>query len=153
MKLKIPNSKEIILDTLILDLNGTLTVKGELIKGVDDRLKLLQKKGFKIVLFTGDTRGDAKVLAKKLGIELMITSTGKDKKLTAKKLNPQTCVTIGNGLIDLFLFKVVKLSIVTVQAEGAHIKTIMEADILVTSILDALDLLLDEKSLIATLRP
>lgn len=153
MKIDIPNLEEIELETLILDLNGTLTINGKLVKGVEKRIKYLRQKGFKIVLFSGDTRGNGDIIAKKLGIQLIKTPTGKDKMVEAKKLNPKTCVAIGNGLIDVLLFKTVKLSIATIQSEGVYQKTLAQADIIVTSILDALDLLINEKSLIATLRP
>lgn len=45
-----------------------------------------------------------------------------------------------------------KLSIVTLQAEGVHTKTLLASDIVVPTITDALDLLIDSKRLIATLR-
>ncbi len=152
MKLLIPNSNEIELKTLILDLNGTLTVRGVLVKGVSKKLKVLKNKGLKVVLFSGDTRGNGKDISDKLGIEFFVTSTGEEKRIEASKLNPETCIAIGNGLIDTALFRTVKLSIATLQSEGVHVKCLEEADIVVCSILDALDLLIDEKSLVSTLR-
>ncbi|MBP9709065.1 MAG: HAD family hydrolase [Oligoflexales bacterium] len=152
MKLIIPNSKNIEIKTLILDLNGTLTVRGELVIGVPEILEKIKNKGIKVVLFSGDTRGNGKKVADVLGIELVVTPTGKDKHKSALKLNPSTCVAIGNGLIDVQLLKTVKLSILTLQAEGIHTKCIQEADIIVPSIVDALNLLIDESSLISTLR-
>ncbi len=152
MKLIIPNSKNIEIKTLILDLNGTLTVKGELVKGVPEILEKIKNKGIKIVLFSGDTRGNGKKVADELNIELVVTPTGKDKRKSALKLNPSTCVAIGNGLIDVPLLKTVKLSILTLQAEGIHTECVKEADIIVPSIIDALNLLIDESSLISTLR-
>ena len=153
MKILIPNSKAIELKTLILDLNGTLTIRGKLVNGVAQKLNLIKKRGLKAVLFSGDTRGNGKKIAHKLGIEMVKTSTGKEKRLAALRLNPKTCVAIGNGLIDTLLFQTVKLSIATLQGEGVHTKTFAEADIIVPSIIDALDLLINEESLIATLRP
>ena len=67
-------------------------------------------------------------------------------------MQPETCATIGNGLIDYELMRVVKLGIVTLQAEGVHAKTLLEADVVIPTILDALDLFLDERRMIATLR-
>lgn len=152
MKLSIPHSDEIELLTLILDLNGTLAVKGVVVNGVLERLEALKKKGLEIYLFSGDTRGNAKKIAEELGINLVIAGTGEEKRIAALNLHPDTCVTIGNGLIDVPLFQTVKLSIATLQAEGVHMECAREADILVPSIIDALDLLIDENSLIATLR-
>jgi len=48
--------------------------------------------------------------------------------------------------------KVVKLRIVTLQAEGVHVQTLINSDIVIPSILDALDLLIIPETLIATLR-
>ena len=136
-----------------MDLNGTLTVKGKFAEGVEERLERLKKKGLKIFLFSGDTRGNGQEIADKLKIDMIKASTGEEKRAAVLDLKPLTCVAIGNGLIDALLFQTVKLSIATLQAEGVHIKSLIEADIVVPSLLDALDLLLDESSLIATLRP
>jgi soluble P-type ATPase len=153
MKISIPNSETIELNTLILDLNGTLTVRGLLVEGVTEKIQQIKNKGLNVILFSGDTRGNGKRIADELGIQLVHTQTGEEKKSEALKLNPDTCVAIGNGLIDARLFSVVKISIATLQAEGIHLKTFNEADILVPSIIDALDLLIDEANLVATLRP
>ncbi len=153
MKILIPNSKAIELKTLILDLNGTLTVHGKLVNGVAKRLSILKKKGLKIVLFSGDTRGNAKKITDKLGITMTKALNGKEKRSAALKLNPKTCVAVGNGLIDKLLFETVELSIATLQEEGVHMKTLAVADIVIPSVIDALDLLINEESLIATLRP
>ena len=152
MKLSIPGLGKVELKTVILDLNGTLSLRGKLVEGVQERLVLLKKKGFEIFLFSGDTRGNSKEVAQSLEIKLVVASSGKEKMLAAKKLYPETCVAIGNGLIDVPLFKVVRLSIATLQSEGAHTKCLQASEIVVPSVLDALDLLIDEPSLIATLR-
>lgn len=140
------------LKTIILDLNGTLSVAGSVPLGVKDRLEQIKQLGFKIILFTGNTRGDADQLCSELGIEWKLTKTAADKRKLALALDPETCASIGNGLIDLELMKTVKLRIVTLQAEGAHIQTLMNCDIVVPHINDALDLFIDEQRLIATLR-
>ncbi len=152
MKLIIPNSKELELITLILDLNGTLTVHGELVVGVEEKIQKLKEKGLELVLFSGNTRGNGVIIADKLGIRFIETSTAEDKLLAVRQFNPKTCVTIGNGNIDTLLFREVALSIVTLQKEGIHKNCLSQVDIIVPSILDALDLLIDESSLIATLR-
>ena len=48
--------------------------------------------------------------------------------------------------------KMVKLRVVTLQAEGVHVQTLLNSDIVVPNINDALDLLIDSQRLIATLR-
>ena len=68
------------------------------------------------------------------------------------KLGADTCVSIGNGLIDLEITKLAKLSIVTLQSEGVHTQTLLASDIVVPTICDALDLFIDTNRLVATLR-
>jgi soluble P-type ATPase len=148
----IPGHDQIEIKTLILDLNGTLSVSGVIPEGVKERLDILKEKGFKIVFFTGNTRNDADELAKHLGIAWELAKNADDKRRLALNLDPETCVSIGNGLIDLELMKAVKLRIVTVQAEGVHVQTLLHSDIVVPNILDALDLFIDDQRLIATLR-
>jgi len=156
MKLKIPGlrgkNEELEIKTIILDLNGTLTIGGKIVPGVKKRLLKLKKKGLRLIFFSGDTRGNAYNIAKSLGIEFIKAAHGEEKKKEAEKLNPESCAAIGNGLIDLLKMKTVKLGIVTLQAEGVHIKTLLAADIVVPTINDALDLFIDVSRLIATLR-
>ncbi len=152
MEILIPGTGLYTIKTLVLDLNGTLCIKGKLVPGVKRRIQTLQKKGFHIVLFSGDTRGNAQKIAKNLKIDFKKAATAQEKLLEIKKLHPKTCATIGNGRIDLLQMKAARLSIATLQAEGVHTKTLQAADILVSSVNDALDLFIDEKSLIATLR-
>src|SRR5574343_354943 len=109
----LPNGKSIILETIILDLNGTLSVNGIVPSGVKSRITKLKKMGYKIVLFTGDTLGTANALCLTLGIDWEKAKTGTEKANLAKKYNPKTCVAIGNGLIDLKLMKSVAFGIVT----------------------------------------
>lgn len=152
MTYDIPGQGEIEIKTIILDLNGTLSVAGKVPSGVKERLEQLKNKGFKVLFFTGNTRNDADDLAKDLGIEWKLAKNAGDKKNLALELEPETCASIGNGLIDLELMKVVKLPIVTLQAEGVHVQTLLSSDIVIPTITDALDLFIDEQRLIATLR-
>jgi len=152
MKYSIPGQKELEINTIILDLNGTLSVGGVVPSGVKERLDALKAKGFRILFFTGNTRNDADELAANLHIEWKLAKSAEEKRTEALQLEPETCASIGNGLIDLALMKTVKLRIVTLQAEGVHVQTLLNSDIVVPSILDALDLFIDEQRLVATLR-
>lgn len=152
MTYDIPGQGQIEIKTIILDLNGTLSVAGTVPSGVKERLSQLKDTGFKIVLFTGNTRNDADALAANLGIEWKLAKSAEDKRDLALELESETCASIGNGLIDLELMKVVKLRIVTLQAEGVHVQTLLNSDIVIPNINDALDLFIDEQRLIATLR-
>ena len=152
MKYDIPGQEQLNIKTIILDLNGTLSVAGKVPGGVKARLDQLKAKGFKVLFFTGNTRNDADDLATRLGIDWKLAKDAIGKRDLALGLEPETCASIGNGLIDLELMKTVKLRIVTLQAEGVHVQTMLNSDIVVPNINDALDLFIDDQRLIATLR-
>ena len=152
MRYDIPGQGQLEIKTIILDLNGTLSVAGTVPEGVKERLDKLKGVGFNVLFFTGNTRNDADDLAADLGIEWKLAKSAEDKRDLALELEPETCASIGNGLIDLELMKVVKLGIVTLQAEGVHVQTMLNSDIVVPNINDALDLFIDDQRLIATLR-
>jgi soluble P-type ATPase len=65
----------------------------------------------------------------------------------------ERCVAIGNGTNDIPMLQAAALGIATVGPEGAASALISTADIVCSSILDALDLLLDPSALASTLRP
>lgn len=152
MQYDIPGSGPLHIKTIILDLNGTLSVGGVIPDGVASRLAAIKQLGIDLVLFTGNTRNDADDIATELGIRWQLAKNAADKRDLALAMNPETCATIGNGLIDSELMQVVKLRIVTLQAEGVHTKTLQHSDIIVPTIVDALDLFIDQQRLIATLR-
>ena len=152
MLYKIPGQTDLEIKTIILDLNGTLSVAGRVPDGVKERVDQLKGGGFNVLFFTGNTRNDADDLASNLGIEWKLAKDAQEKREAAIRLEPETCASIGNGLIDLELMKVVKLRVVTLQAEGVHVQTLLNSDIIIPTINDALDLFIDERRLIATLR-
>ena len=143
---------EINLDTVILDLNGTLAVDGKLVEGVIPRINKLKELGFKLYLFTGDQRGTASTQAKELGIELMYATNTAEKAECAKKCNFETTVAIGNARIDIGTFENAKIKIATLQKEGIHAGILNHVDIIIPTINDALDMLIDPNTFNATMR-
>lgn len=153
MEFTIPGLPEpLVINTLILDLNGTLAVHGKVLPGVSGRIEALREKALKLFLFTGDTHGNAGKIAQQLGLEVRVTKSAQAKADEAMKLDPMTCAAIGNGKIDEILFKTVRLAIVTIQAEGAHRDAVAAAELQVMHVNDALDYFLKPDSLIATMR-
>jgi soluble P-type ATPase len=152
MEFIIPNSETIKINTIVLDLNGTLSVHGRMVEGARERLEKLKKLGFKIILFSGDQRGNASVLCDELGIEFRKAETGADKEKFFLELDTEHTAAIGNARIDIGKFKHAKLSIATLQAEGIHAGILKHVDIIVPTINDALDIFIDPNALIATLR-
>lgn len=148
----IPQVWELDITTIVLDLNGTLAVKWTVVVGVQERIDALKALGFSIILFTGDQRGNARLLCTELGIEYRYASSQEEKEQLFMELDIDRTAAIGNARIDNGTFRHAKLSIATLQAEGIHIGILPYVDIIVPSILDALDLFIDWNSLKATMR-
>ncbi len=146
------HKKPLILHTLILDLNGTITIDGELIPWVKTKLSVLKKSWWDILLCSGDTQWTATKIAKWLWATLCICKNQNDKENILNNYKTKHCVTIGNGHIDLKLMKKCALSIAVIQAEWCYSKAMLSSHIVCTNITDALDILLLPKRLIATLR-
>jgi soluble P-type ATPase len=141
------------LENLVLDLNGTLTESGDFIPGVIDYLQKMITEGFRIYVLSGDTREALKQgLEKPADVEAVITRNGDEKRDFVESIGADRTVCVGNGNIDVEMFKAARLSICTIQAEGATLQAMLAADIVVTHINQAFDILLDPSKLIATLR-
>lgn len=152
MKYKIPDVGEIEINTIVLDLNGTLAVKGAIPAGVKERIAKLKDLGFELLLFTGDQRGNAQELCNSLGITLKRASNAKEKEDLFLELNYNTTAAIGNARIDSGTFKHAKIAIATLQSEGIHTGILSDVDVIVPSINDALDFFIDPNILAATMR-
>ncbi len=151
--ISIPGWGSVEIKNVVLDLNGTVTESGDVIPGVLDGLQALQSEGLRIFVLSGDTRSTLKKsFDGSLGIEPVITKTAAEKSAFVESIGPAHTVCIGNGNIDVDMFRVSKISICTIQAEGAAGKAVFEADIIVTHIRHAIEILLDSAKLIATLR-
>ena len=68
-------------------------------------------------------------------------------------LGADRVVAIGNGRNDEAMLRAARLGIAVIGTEGAATATLLAADVVCTSVTDALDLLLDERAITATLRP
>ncbi|WP_456472761.1 HAD family hydrolase [Methanocaldococcus sp.] len=142
---------------LLLDLNGTIALDGKVIDGVKDRLKILKNNNYKVYILSADTQGTLEEIAKDLGVE-KIKISGKEGEAKLKVLRELKSkykgkiIAIGNGKNDRFMLKEADLGICVIGEEGAYVETLMNADIVVNNILNALDLLIYDKRLRATIR-
>ena len=148
----IPKGETVEIKTIVLDLNGTLTVKGKLEDSTKDLIMQLKNNDFRLVLISGDIRGNAKTIADELGMDLFLGSTSDEKAAQMQQFDKNKTAAIGNARIDIGTFENATLSIATLQAEGIHTAILQYVDIIVPSINDALQLFLDKKSLEGTLR-
>jgi soluble P-type ATPase len=153
-ELEIPGFGEVKLKYLVSDFTGTLSVDGKLLSGVKERMTEVSR-FLDIHILTADTFGKAKDELKDIKCEIHIL-TGNDhdiqKEDYIKKLNPEYVIAFGNGNNDRKMLKTAKIGVAVCLNEGCSIDAIKSADIIVTSTIDALDLLLSPKRLKATLR-
>jgi soluble P-type ATPase len=77
LTVEIPGADPIRLEHLVLDINGTLTNRGELIDGVAERLETLAR-DLALHIVTADTLGTASALGDRLGVSVTIIRTGAD---------------------------------------------------------------------------
>lgn len=148
---EIPGSATLRLEHLLLDVNGTLTMRGELVPGVAERLAAIAEQ-LEVRLLSADTFGTLERLQGALGVGATRVSTGAEKAAVLASLGPDACAAVGNGVNDVQLLEEAALGIAVVGAEGAAGVALRSADVVCSSILHALDLLLDERALVATLR-
>ena len=153
LNIKIPGREELNLSHLILDYNGTIAEDGEIIDAIRPRLDALSK-DLAIYVITADTHGTAAKKCEGLPLQVLTfptTEVGRIKAEEAQKMSGGV-ITIGNGFNDIQMSDVADLSICVMGKEGCCGALLMHTDVVVTSIADALDLLLVPGRLRATLR-
>jgi P-type E1-E2 ATPase len=150
--IEIPGGDPMRLDHLVLDLNGTLSDRGVLLPGVAERIDLLAP-DLQVHLVTADTFGSAAELAKGLALSVTVIHSGDEKATFVRKLDAEATAAIGNGRNDEAMLSAARLGIAVIGPEGAASDALRAADIVCRSVTDALDLLIDDRLLIATLRP
>ena len=152
--LDIPGWKKLEIRFLVFDYNGTLAVDGKLLPELGEKLKQLAGT-FEIHVVTADTFGKATAELKGLPCKLKILP--KENQAEAKReyvaaLGAANVAAIGNGRNDRLMLETAALGIALIQAEGAAVATVNNADVVCTRAVDAFNLLLFPKRLTATLR-
>lgn len=138
----------------MLDVNGTLALDGVLVDGVAERLAALREH-LDVRLLTADTHGRQASIDAQLGLTANRLAPGQEreqKDAYVEQLGAAQTVAIGNGNNDAGMLETAGLGIAVMGGEGLSVAAMQTADIVVASILDGLDLLLNPKRLIATLR-
>lgn len=153
LTIKIPGREELTLSHLVLDYNGTIAQDGFLIDGIAPRLKALCR-DLQICVITADTHGTAAARCQGLPLKVLTFPTTRVGEIKAAQVAALSggVVTIGNGFNDMGMSEKADLSICVIGAEGCCGALLSRCDVVVTSILDALDLLLKPDRLRATLR-
>ena len=154
IKINVPGWKTLQLNTIVFDYNGTLAIDGIISQNLKNRLCKLAEK-LSIYVITADTFGSA--LEQLKGIPVKVEILGSSDQVNAKSkfvdsIGASRTVTVGNGANDVGMHVQAALAIGVMGHEGIFKNTFSASDIVVSSPEDAIDLLLKEKRLIATLR-
>ena len=154
IELEIPGERPLRLKRLLLDYNGTLARDGEVLSGVEDRLRVLGER-LELYVVTADTFGTVKREMEGSGVEVKVL-TGDDhteeKRQLLEELGPNHTVAMGNGNNDRLMLEYSVLGIAILGDEGCALETMQAARVCCRNITDALDLLIHPKRLVATLR-
>lgn len=153
LKIRIPGREEMTLRHLILDYNGTIAEDGEIIEGIRPRLAELSK-DLAVYVITADTHGTAAKKCEGLPLQVLTfptTEVGAIKAEEVRRLGGGVAV-IGNGFNDILMSDAADLSVCVIGKEGCCAALLAHTDVAVTSVEDALDLLLKPSRLCATLR-
>ena len=153
LTIPIPGRKELNLRHLVLDYNGTIALDGQVIPETVSRLEQLSRH-LSIHVITADTHGAAAKNCAGLPLEVKVfptTEVGAIKAEEVRRLSGGV-VCIGNGFNDIQMSDECDLSICVMGKEGCCAALLSHVDVAVSSIEDALDLLIKTDRLRATLR-
>jgi len=154
LHLNIPGYKDLRLEHLVLDFNGTLACDGQLIPGVKQLLEALAPK-LHLHLLTADTFGSVKEQVAGLPVSLHVIAPGREAQAKAdylQALGPEKTAAIGNGRNDGLMLQQAALGVAVLQSEGLAVEALLAAHVITPGILEALELLLYPQRLQATLR-
>jgi P-type E1-E2 ATPase len=150
----IPGSGSYRLEHLVMDVNGTLAVDGQLIEGVAAKIESLRKQ-VTIHLLTADTHGKQSMIDQQLGLTAIRVMPGGESLQKAdyvRRLGSESVAAIGQGANDAEMLAVARLGICVMSVEGVAAKSLLAADLIAPTILSALELLENPKRIVATLR-
>jgi P-type E1-E2 ATPase len=155
IEVEIPGQGTLRLAELVLDLNGTIALDGELLPGVAERVAALRGElGIRIA--SADTFGRLDAIAAALGVQAARLRAGEpeaeQKAAIVGELGAERVVAIGNGANDVAMLAEAALGIAVLGREGLAVAALRAADLVVPSIEDALNLLLRPRRLRASLR-
>lgn len=151
---EIPGRENIKIKNVVLDYNGTIAVDGKIIEGVKELLLKL-KDHINIYVLTADTYGTVERECSGMDLKVLTfpkENAGESKRDIVKRLGGKRTICVGNGFNDIPMFKESILSIAVIEGEGTSGKLIVHADIVARSIIEALEIILNNDKIRATLR-
>ena len=154
LEINIPGKGRITLEHLVLDVNGTLAVDGELIEGVSQSLNHLRD-SLEVHLVTADTHGKQHLIDRQLNLKAARLQAGNEAEQKADyidRLGHEQVVAIGQGANDAGMLKHAAIGICVLSPEGTALSTLLSADVVVPDILTAFSLLEKPNRIVASLR-
>ncbi len=151
IRIDFPQRRTIELHHAVFDVNGTLAVDGMPIPGVVDRLQALADQ-LSLHALTAGTHGNIEGLERVLGFPLHMIASGEEKLHYVERLGPANVIAFGNGMNDVAMLRRAAIGVAILAGEGVAIDALQAADVLALGPVDAIDLVLKPKRLIATLR-
>jgi P-type E1-E2 ATPase len=154
IELRIPGRGLVELEHLVCDVNGTLTVDGQLFDGLVRPLTNLRDR-LELHLITADTLGRQSLIDRQLNLQAVRLQPGDEalqKAAYVQRLGAQSVIAIGQGANDAGMLKEAALGISVFSEEGVAVETLLAADLVVSDIFTALNLLEKPLRIVATLR-
>ncbi|MCS7010325.1 MAG: hypothetical protein N2049_05200 [Anaerolineales bacterium] len=154
IELDIPGRGRIQLKHLVLDVNGTLAVDGQLIDGIVKRLAALRDR-LEIHLLTADTHGRQARIDEQLNLKAVRLTPGNEasqKGDFVDHLGSAFTAAIGQGANDAEMLRRAALGICVLSPEGTAVETLLAADLAAPDIFTALDLFEKPLRIVASLR-
>jgi len=153
IRVRVPGFRTVDIAHVVCDYNGTLAVDGQLLPDVSKLINGIS--GAEVHVVTADTFGVAREPLSGTRCRLAIAPNEDQaiwKRDYVRSLNVHTTACIGNGRNDRFMLKEAVLGIAVLQREGASVEALMNAHVVCTSIVHALEYFTNPKRLIASLR-
>jgi len=152
--IEIPHYKNMEIENILFDYNGTLATDGEVKEETKALLHAVCER-YRVYVITADTFGTVIEALKSFPLTVLILSSSdhtQEKAAFLSRLGCEKSVALGNGNNDAKMLKEALLSIAIIGEEGCAKETLLASDVVCHSIVSAMELLLHPKRMIATLR-
>jgi soluble P-type ATPase len=162
IELDIPGRGTLQLQHLVMDVNGTLAVDGNLPDGLAKRLLALRDR-LELHLITADTHGRQFEIDRQLSLQAVrigptggtgpaVLNESAQKAEYVRTLGADTVAAIGQGANDAGMLEKAALGICLLSPEGTAVETLLVADLVMADIFTALDLFDRPLRIVASLR-
>ena len=154
IKFTIPGQGDYEIEHLVMDVNGTLAIDGQLIDGVAGKITTLRTQ-LTIHLLTADTHGKQAAMDQQLGLSAVRILPGGEalqKANYVRRLGSEKVIAIGQGANDAEMLETARLGICVLSVEGVSKDSLLAADLVAPDIFSALDLLEKPLRIVASLR-